>query len=198
MGGRVYLDKIISHYRPCVVSTGRSRAGPLFAAAGSVKLSAFSTLSPDRPPRQRMKPTNKPGNPNFSSGPCSKRPGYDLANLDTRSLGRSHRSALGKELLGRACIETAELLGRGGTRLRYRGHGNGHVVHARGAPGGRACLGILRSGLGHRYRQAIEAGQRQRAQRGVWGTAGPVCCRWGPRRRVHLERHHFRRQGAGR
>ncbi len=58
-----------------------------------------------------MKPTNKPGNPNFSSGPCSKRPGYDLANLDTRSLGRSHRSALGKELLGRACIETAELLG---------------------------------------------------------------------------------------
>lgn len=58
-----------------------------------------------------MKPTQKPANPNFSSGPCSKRPGYDLSGLDTRSLGRSHRSAIGKELLGKACSETAEILG---------------------------------------------------------------------------------------
>lgn len=58
-----------------------------------------------------MKPTVKPGNPHFSSGPCSKRPGYDPAALDTRCLGRSHRSGLGKELLGRACTETAQLLG---------------------------------------------------------------------------------------
>ena len=58
-----------------------------------------------------MKPTIKPANPNFSSGPCSKRPGYDLAQLDTRALGRSHRSALGKALLERACTDTAELLG---------------------------------------------------------------------------------------
>ena len=58
-----------------------------------------------------MKPTLKPANPNFSSGPCSKRPGYDLGNLDIRSLGRSHRSSLGKELLGRVCSETAEVLG---------------------------------------------------------------------------------------
>ncbi len=57
-----------------------------------------------------MKPTRKPASPNFSSGPCAKRPGYDLTNLDTRSLGRSHRSGLGKELLGRVCTETAELL----------------------------------------------------------------------------------------
>jgi phosphoserine aminotransferase len=58
-----------------------------------------------------MKPTLKPANPNFSSGPCSKRPGYDVARLDTRSLGRSHRSAIGKELLGRACADTAAVLG---------------------------------------------------------------------------------------
>ena len=57
-----------------------------------------------------MKPTHKPANPNFSSGPCSKRPGYNLASLDTASLGRSHRSTIGKDLLGRACTETAELL----------------------------------------------------------------------------------------
>lgn len=58
-----------------------------------------------------MKPTSKPNNPNFSSGPCSKRPGYDVANLDISTLGRSHRSAVGKTALGRACADTAEILG---------------------------------------------------------------------------------------
>jgi len=58
-----------------------------------------------------MKPTQKPANPNFSSGPCSKRPGYDISSLDIQSLGRSHRSSLGKNLLGRVCSETAEILG---------------------------------------------------------------------------------------
>ena len=58
-----------------------------------------------------MKPTVKPANANFSSGPCSKRPGYDLAQLDISTLGRSHRSTLGKAALGRACSDTAELLG---------------------------------------------------------------------------------------
>lgn len=58
-----------------------------------------------------MKPTLRPANPNFSSGPCSKRPGYDLGALDITTLGRSHRSAIGKAALQRACDETAELLG---------------------------------------------------------------------------------------
>ena len=57
------------------------------------------------------KPTTKPSNPNFSSGPCSKRPGYDVANLDIGTLGRSHRSVVGKTALGRACSDTAEILG---------------------------------------------------------------------------------------
>lgn len=56
-------------------------------------------------------PSVKPANPNFSSGPCSKRPGYDPSQLDLRTLGRSHRSALGKEVLAEACSLTAELLG---------------------------------------------------------------------------------------
>lgn len=58
-----------------------------------------------------MKPTTKPENPRFSSGPCSKRPGYDVRSLDLRALGRSHRSALGKELLASACSRTASILG---------------------------------------------------------------------------------------
>lgn len=57
-----------------------------------------------------MQPQVKPNNPNFSSGPCSKRPGYDVSKLELATLGRSHRSGLGKDALGRACSETAELL----------------------------------------------------------------------------------------
>lgn len=57
------------------------------------------------------RPTRKPNIPNFSSGPCAKRPGYDVASLDLIGLGRSHRSALGKQLLGAACSESARILG---------------------------------------------------------------------------------------
>ena len=56
-------------------------------------------------------PKIKPLNPNFSSGPCSKRPGYALENLDIVTLGRSHRSAPGKAALLKACVDTEELLG---------------------------------------------------------------------------------------
>ena len=57
------------------------------------------------------KPDRKPQVPNFSSGPCAKRPGYDVAALDLSALGRSHRSSLGKKLLGACCTETARILG---------------------------------------------------------------------------------------
>lgn len=57
-----------------------------------------------------MKPTVKPSNPNFSSGPCTKRPGYTLATLNTDPLGRSHRSALGKARLQKSIDETIRLL----------------------------------------------------------------------------------------
>lgn len=60
---------------------------------------------------KNMKPNTKPNNPNFSSGPCSKRPGYNLDELQIDTLGRSHRSSLGKKALGLACTETAEILG---------------------------------------------------------------------------------------
>ena len=59
------------------------------------------------PPR----PAEKPHCPHFSSGPCAKRPGYSLSVLDTSTLGRSHRSAIGKQALANACSETHRLLG---------------------------------------------------------------------------------------
>lgn len=58
-----------------------------------------------------MSPQAKPANPNFSSGPCSKRPGYSVDQLDVSTLGRSHRSSVGKAALKRACLDTARILG---------------------------------------------------------------------------------------
>jgi len=58
-----------------------------------------------------MPPSVKPNNPNFSSGPCSKRPNYQVSNLDLQTLGRSHRAAIGKKALERACVDTAKILG---------------------------------------------------------------------------------------
>jgi phosphoserine aminotransferase len=56
------------------------------------------------------KPALKPANPRFSSGPTAKRPGWDISNLNLDVLGRSHRSALGKERLKLAIDMTREVL----------------------------------------------------------------------------------------
>jgi phosphoserine aminotransferase len=58
-----------------------------------------------------MQPSLKPANPNFSSGPCAKRPGYNVSELDLSVLGRSHRAAIGKKALKSACLDTAKILG---------------------------------------------------------------------------------------
>jgi len=56
------------------------------------------------------KPARVPARPSFSSGPCPKPPGWSLDAIDTRSLGRSHRSALGKARLQEAIERTHALL----------------------------------------------------------------------------------------
>ncbi|MGL4314866.1 MAG: phosphoserine transaminase [Sphingomonas sp.] len=48
------------------------------------------------------KPATTPARPFFSSGPCAKPPGWDAARLATQSLGRSHRSKIGKTRLQHA------------------------------------------------------------------------------------------------
>jgi len=49
-------------------------------------------------------------NPNFSSGPCSKRPLWNLDVLKDAPVGRSHRSPLGKEKLAKAISESKRIL----------------------------------------------------------------------------------------
>ncbi|MBD1547332.1 phosphoserine transaminase [Roseibium aggregatum] len=56
------------------------------------------------------KPDVRPANPNFSSGPCSKRPGWSLESLSDAVLGRSHRAKIGKARLAEAIDLTREVL----------------------------------------------------------------------------------------
>ena len=57
------------------------------------------------------KPAVRPGNPNFSSGPCAKRPGWTTSALDKAFLGRSHRAREGKARLKLAIEKTKVILG---------------------------------------------------------------------------------------
>ena len=56
------------------------------------------------------KPKNKPRCLNFSSGPCTKRPGWSVDVLKDALLGRSHRSTEGKNKLKKAIDDTKRLL----------------------------------------------------------------------------------------
>ncbi|HJN27811.1 MAG TPA: phosphoserine transaminase [Candidatus Latescibacteria bacterium] len=56
------------------------------------------------------RPTSRPANPCFSSGPCAKRPGWSLPALSDALLGRSHRAPAGKAKLQEVIIRTRDLL----------------------------------------------------------------------------------------
>ena len=56
------------------------------------------------------KPAMRPARPEFSSGPCAKRPGWAPENLQNAVLGRSHRSKLGKARLKEAIDRTRDVL----------------------------------------------------------------------------------------
>jgi len=63
------------------------------------------------------KPELRPARPYFSSGPCAKPPGWDPAKLFLSDLGRSHRSALGKERLAYCIALMREMLDLPDTHL---------------------------------------------------------------------------------
>jgi len=57
-----------------------------------------------------LTPGLRPANPQFSSGPCAKRPGWTPNALKNAALGRSHRAKLGKSRLKYAIDLTREVL----------------------------------------------------------------------------------------
>jgi phosphoserine aminotransferase len=56
-------------------------------------------------------PAARPANPRFSSGPCTKIPGFTLDMLSDAPLGRSHRATVGKAKLKEAIDLTRAILG---------------------------------------------------------------------------------------
>ena len=57
------------------------------------------------------RPSKRPSNPCFSSGPCSKPPGWHLGHLSAAALGRSHRAKGPKSKIAQAIENTREVLG---------------------------------------------------------------------------------------
>ena len=58
-----------------------------------------------------IKPSVVPKNPNFSSGPCAKRPGWTVDVLQSALIGRSHRSKPGKARLQEVIDRSKAVLG---------------------------------------------------------------------------------------
>src|SRR5229473_2360722 len=74
-----------------------------------------------------MKPNMRPARPDFSSGPCAKRPGWTPEVLSDAAVGRSHRSKTAKKKI----VETAlwSLLGaRPVDMLTWESFGEGWVT----------------------------------------------------------------------
>src|SRR5262245_8598817 len=61
-------------------------------------------------PKPNTQPTLRPARPQFSSGPCAKRPGWSPEGLAEACLGRSHRSAAGKAKLAEVIAHSRRLL----------------------------------------------------------------------------------------
>ncbi len=57
-----------------------------------------------------VRPALRPANPRFSSGPCSKRPGWSLDALGGAALGRSHRATATRDKLAEVIARSRDLL----------------------------------------------------------------------------------------
>lgn len=61
--------------------------------------------------RMGQAPRVRPNNPQFSSGPCAKRPGWSLEALSGAAVGRSHRAKIGKQKLKDVIDRSRAILG---------------------------------------------------------------------------------------
>lgn len=72
-------------------------------------MSAIAALASAPSPIAR--PERRPANPNFSSGPCAKRPGWSVQALADAPLGRSHRAAGPKARIAEVIDRSRRVLG---------------------------------------------------------------------------------------
>ncbi len=70
----------------------------------------MATATPGTSP-VHARPAARPANPQFSSGPCAKRPGWTIAALAGALTGRSHRAAQPKARLAAVIERSRALLG---------------------------------------------------------------------------------------
>ncbi|MEN8185230.1 MAG: phosphoserine transaminase, partial [Myxococcota bacterium] len=68
-------------------------------------------MAPSTPVAPPGKPTRRPARPEFSSGPCAKRPGWSLEGLREAPLGRSHRTRVSRDRLRAVIARSRTLLG---------------------------------------------------------------------------------------
>ena len=57
------------------------------------------------------RPTRRPANPCFSSGPCAKRPGWSFDALKNALIGRSHRNSIGVKKIKEVIDRSKKILG---------------------------------------------------------------------------------------
>ena len=152
-----------------------------------------------------QKPALRPNNPRFSSGPCTKRPGWTPDALKGALLGRNHRQPETKARLELAIARTRELL-----KLP-----DGYLVAIVPASDTGAVEMALWSLLGPRgvdvlaweafsrdwvtdITEQLKLDGRARAGRALRRAARSFQGRFRPRRGVRLERHDLGRARAER
>ncbi len=74
-------------------------------------MTATAALAPAQDVSPIARPERRPDNPEFSSGPCAKRPGWSLDALSGAELGRSHRAAGPKARIAEVIERSRRVLG---------------------------------------------------------------------------------------
>jgi phosphoserine aminotransferase len=149
-----------------------------------------------------MKPARRPATTHFSSGPCAKRPGWSLKNLQHAFLGRSHRAKDGKARLKLAIDKTKALLA---LPPHYRcaivpASDTGAFEMAMwGMLGARGIDALSWESFGEGWVSDISKQLKLsdvRVLRAEYGRLPDLASRLQPRRALHLEWYDLRRAGA--
>ena len=198
---------------PSAALTGASRNFLLHRSTNPGFWPAGHALPTGRSPSVRMgdiamttpaKPAMRPARPEFSSGPCAKRPGWTPENLQNAVLGRSHRSKLGKARLKDAIDRTREVLEVPDDYLIgiVPGSDTGAVEMAMWSMLGPRPVQLLAfESFGKDWVTDVTKQLKldgRGAGRALRRAAGPDQGAPGRRPGVHLERHHLRRARAQR